>query len=329
MQFDRLKRRDFVTLLGGVAAWPVAARAQQTMPLVGVLGFGWPESSAHLVATFQKGLGETGYAEGRNVAIDFRWAQNDSARLAQLAAELVGRRVAVIAALGGTPALAVKAATATIPIAFSTAGDPIEMGLVASLNRPGGSATGLSDLGARTAAKRFGLLHELLPMAKRFAVLVNPISRITRTEITDAQAAASAVGGELDIFSAGTRGEIDAAFASLMQKRADGVLVGPYSFFLNRRAQLLTLAARHGLSTIYAFREMAEAGGLMSYGASTADQIRQLGIYAGRILKGAKPADLPVVQSSRFELVINAQIARMLGLTVPDKLLAAADEVIE
>jgi putative ABC transport system substrate-binding protein len=327
----KMKRRDFITFLGGATmAWPLAARAQQpAMPVIGVLDFGWPERRTNLLAGFHKGLNETGYIEGRNVAIEFRWAQNDNARLADFAADLVRRQVAVIATTAGTPALAARAATTTIPIVFNTAGDPVQMGLVASLNRPGGNVTGVANLHMQLAAKRLGFLHELLPRATRLAVLVNPNSRNAQSEIADARARASAIGRELDAVTASTSHEIDIAFASLVQKRTDGLLVGPHTFFLDRRAQLLTLAARHALPTIFGFREFAEAGGLMSYGSSLGDQYRQIGIYAGRILKGERPADLPVVQASKFEFVINVQTAKTLGIDVPPTLLALADEVIE
>jgi len=325
---SHIGRRKFLATLGAAAAWPLAARAQQpAMPVIGFLGYGWREPNA--VAAFQKGLNETGYIEGRNVAIEFRWAQNDNERLANFAADLVRRHVAVIAAYGGTPALAAKAATTTIPIVFTTAGDPVQMGLVASLNRPGGNLTGIANLHMQVSAKRLGLLHELLPRAARLAVLVNPNSRVAESEIADAQAAAAAIGRELDVVTAATSREIDIALASLVQKRTDGLLVGPHSFFLNRRAQLVTLTARLALPTMFGFREFAEAGGLMSYGANLSDQDRQIGIYAGRVLKGERPADLPVMQASKFEFVINLQTARMLGIDVPPTLLSLADEVIE
>ena len=323
-----MKRREFITLLGGAAAaWPLAARAQQPpMAVIGFLYFGWPD--ANIVAAFHKGLNETGYFEGRNLAIEFRSGQNNTARLSELAVDLVRRQVAAIAAPSGTAALAARAATKTIPIVFNTAGDPVQMGLVASLNRPGGNATGVADMGMEVAAKRFGILHELLPKAASFAVLVNPNSRNAKSEITEAQAAGLAIGRQIDILTAGTDREIDMAFASLVQKHTDALVVGPHSFFRNRRAQLLTLAARHAVPTIFPFRDFTEAGGLMSYG-STFDEYHQAGIYIGRILKGAKPADLPVMQASKFEFIINLQTAKALGLDVPDRLLALADEVIE
>jgi len=323
-----MKRRVFITLLGAAAAaWPLAAYAQQlAMPVIGFLYFGWPDTN--IAATFHKGLNETGYFEGRNLAIEFRSAQNNSARLPELAADLVRRRVAAIAAPTGTSALAAKAATTTIPIVFNTAGDPVQMGLVASLNRPGGNITGVSNMRIEVGAKRFGILRELLPKASRFAVLINPNSQNAKFEITEAQIAGSAIGRQIDILTAGTDREIDMAFVSLAQKRTDGLVVEPHSFFRNRRAQLLTLAARHAVPTIFSYRDDAEAGGLMSYG-SNFDEFRQLGIYTGRILKGERPADLPVIQASKFEFIINLQTAKALGIDIPPTLLAIADEVIE
>ena len=323
-----MKRRDFISLLGGAAAaWPLAARAQQsTMPVIGFLYFGWPDTN--IVRTFHKGLNETGYFEGRNLAIEFRSGQNDTDRLLELAADLVRRQVAAIAAPSGTAALAARAATTTIPIVFNTAGDPVQMGLVASLNRPGGNVTGVASMHMEVAAKRFGILRELLPKAARFAVLVNPNSQNAKSEITEAQEAGSAIGREIDILTAGTGREIDMAFASLVQKRIDALVVGLHSLFRNRRAQLLTLAARHAVPTIFSWRDDAEAGGLMSYG-STFDEYHQVGIYIGRILKGEKPADLPVMQASKFEFIINLQTAKALGIDIPSTLLAIADEVIE
>ena len=262
-----MKRREFITLLGGAAAWPVAAHAQQpAMPVIGFLYFGWPDPN--IIATFRKGLNKTGYFEGHNLAIEFRSAQNDTARLQELAADLVRRQVTAIAAPSGTAALAAKAATTTIPIVFNTAGDPVQMGLVASLNRPGGNATGVANMHMEVAAKRFGLLHELLPKAVRFAVLVNPNSRNAKFEITEAREAGSTIGRQIDVLTAGSDREIDIAFASLVQNRIDALVVGPHSFFRNRRVQLLTLAARHAVPTIFSYRDDAEAGGLMSYGST-------------------------------------------------------------
>jgi len=323
-----MKRREFITLLGGtVVAWPLAARAQRSaMPVIGFLDFGWPITK--VAAAFHKGLNETGYVEGRNLAIEFRWAQNDITRLPELAADLTRRQVALIVAANGTAALAASAATTTIPIVFSTAGDPVQMGLVANLNRPGGNATGIANMQMEVSAKRLALLHELLPRAARFAVLVNPNSRNAKFEITEAQAAGSAIGREIDILTANTGREIDMAFASIVQKGIDGLVVGPHSFFLSRRSQLLTLAARHALPTIFPFRDFTDAGGMMSYGSGF-DDFRQVGIYTGRILKGEKPAELPVMQASKFDFIINLQTTKALGIDIPPTLLALADEVIE
>ena len=328
-----MKRREFITLLGGgAAAWPLAARAQQTaMPVIGLLNPTSPDGMTERLGGFRQGLKETGYVEGENVAIEYRWAENQVDRLPALAADLVRRRVAVIAATGGPAvALAAKVTTTTIPIVFAVAQDPVILGLVASLARPGGNLTGINFFTAELAAKRLELLRELVPAAVRVAVLVNP-SNATTTESTlrDVEAAARAVGLQIQIFNASTSREIDAAFATLVRENPDALFVAGDAFFSSRRMQLTHLASRHAIPAIYPSREDAKAGGLMSYGTSFPDTWRQMGVYAGRILKGAKPADLPVVQSAKFELVINAQTARMLGLTVPDKLLVAADEVIE
>jgi putative ABC transport system substrate-binding protein len=324
-----VKRREFITLLGGAAVWPIAARAQQ-MPLVGYLYEGSPEPTARLLAAFRKGLSETGYVEGQNVTIEFRWAQGQYDRLPELAAELVRRRVAVIVAPGGMPAaLAAHAATTTIPIVFGTGGDPERTGLVASLNRPGGNVTGVSAMNVELTAKRFGLLQELLPGAARFALLVNPNSPLTKSATTDLRAAALSIGRQLEVLNASTSREIEAAFATLVQKRADALFINGDAFFTSRVVQLATLAVHHRVPAIYGVRDFVVVGGLMSYGASFTDMFRQVGVYTGRVLKGEKPADLPVVQATKFELVINAQTVRMLGLTVPQTLLALADEVIE
>ncbi len=326
-----MKRREFIALLGGAVAWPLAARAQQpAMPVVGLLHAGSPEASANSVAAFRKGLSETGYVEGRNVPIEYRWAHNDPDLARELAADLVRRRVAVIATpsnVGG--ALAAKALTATIPIVFSTVTDPVQAGLVASLNRPGGNVTGFASLGVEIGGKQLGILHELLPRATRVGVLVGPNPVITEPLVKEAQSAASAVGWQIEILTAGTNREIDTAFASLMQQRADALLVGPSTLFIERRVQLTTLATRYAVPTIYYGREFAEVGGLMSYGLSTTDRDRQVGIYTGRVLKGEKPADMPVTRTTKFEFVINLQTARTIDIEVPPTLLALADEVIE
>ena len=327
-----MRRRQFISLLGSAAAaWPLAARAQQAaLPVVGFVYPSVPELSAGIVAAFRKGLNETGFVEGRNVTIEFRFGYNDIAQLPKLAADLVDRRVAVIATPGSTPsALAAKAATATIPIVLGIGPDPVEIGLVASLNRPGGNITGITSMNAELGAKRLGLLHELLPSAVRFAVLVNPNNRNAEPLTRDAQATASAIGREIEIFAASSAREIDAAFVSLLQKRADALLVSPDPLFDSRRVQLVTLATHHRLPTIYSFRENVEIGGLMSYGSSATERDRQVGIYAGRILKGEKPADLPVIRADKFEFVINLQTASVLGLDVSPTLLALAHEVIE
>ena len=328
-----MKRREFITLLGGAAAtWPVGARAQQpAIPVVGFLHTGSPEPFANLVAVFRKGLSETGHVEGQTVAIEYRWAQNDYKRLPELAADLVRRRVAVIATpIGMEAALAAKAATTTIPIVFSVGTDPVQTGLVASLNRPGGNITGIANLTAELTGKRLGLLHELLPRAARFGVLVNPNNPVTtRSAVADAQPAAAAIGRQIEVVSAGTDRDIDTAFATLVQTRTDALLVNADPLFVGRRVQVTTLAARHVLPTIYPVREFADAGGLMSYGPSNAERYRQVGIYTGRILKGEKPADLPVMQPTKLEFIINLPTARVLGLDMPPMLLARADEVIE
>jgi putative tryptophan/tyrosine transport system substrate-binding protein len=323
-------RRRFVATLGGAAAWPLYARAQQpAMPVIGYLTLGSPGQSVDSVTGFRKGLSEMGYVDGRNVAIEFRWAQNDFAKLPELAADLVRRRVAVIVAGGTAAPLAAKALTNTIPIVFSAAGDPVQSGIVPSLNRPGGNVTGISVMDAELGAKRLGLLHELLPRATRFAALINPNSPIAEGEIADLRAAAATIGREIEVFYAGTNAEIDTAFASLVQKRADALLVSPQALFSGRRAQILGLAARYAVPAIYDFRAYVAEGGLMSYGPIPSDPPRQLGIYTGRILKGEKPADLPIMRSTRFEFIINLQTAKLLGIEVPPTLLALADEAIE
>jgi putative tryptophan/tyrosine transport system substrate-binding protein len=328
-----VKRRQFISLLGGAAAaWPLAARAQQlAMPVIGLLQLGSPEALANRVGAFRKGLSESGYIEGQNVAIEFRWAHNDVDRLSELAADLVRRRVTLIATPFSMPAaLAAKGATTTIPIVFSAAGDPVQTGLVASLNRPGGNVTGVTDFGVALAAKRLGLLHELLPSAARFAVLVNRgVSPSIELLIREVQEAATVIGQQVDVLTAANSHEIDAAFASLLQRHADALMVSPQALFVSRRAQILTQTARHVVPAMYPDREFVEAGGLMSYGSDTFDRERQAGLYAGRVLKGEKPSDLPIMRTTKFELVINLQTAKVLGLEVPPMLLARADEVIE
>jgi putative ABC transport system substrate-binding protein len=310
---------------------PLVAQAQQpTMPVIGYLHAGSPEASANLVAAFRKGLSEAGYVEGQNVAIEYLWTHNDNDRLPELAADLVRRRVAVIV----TPnfvaaALAAKAATTTIPIVFGGGFDPVQAGLVASLNRPGGNVTGVNFMTVETGGKRVGLLHELLPGAARFAILVNPTNPNAEPNITEARAAASVIGRQIEVLTASTNRDIDTAFASLVQKRADALLVSPEPLFTARRVHLVTSAARHAVPAIYPNREFAEIGGLMSYGSNIADQFRQVGVYSGRILKGEKPTDLPILQPTKFEFVINLQTARTLGIAIPTTLLARADEVIE
>jgi putative ABC transport system substrate-binding protein len=326
-----VNRRELITILGGAAAWPLAARAQQpAMPVIGFLGTGLPEADAYRVAAFRQGLNETGYVEGQNVAIEFRWAQNDNTRLPELAGDLIRRRVTVIATPFSTPAaLAAKAATASIPIVFSMGGDPVQLGLVSSLNRPGANVTGLSYMAVQLAAKRVELLHELVPEATRIAVLVNPTNPLSDSLVRDAQAAASTVGLRIDVLVAGADHEIDSAFASLVRMRADALMVGPDTLFANHRVDLALLAVRHAMPTVFPFRDDAEAGGLMSYGASVAEEFRLVGTYTGRILRGEKPADMPVMQPTKFELVLNLKTARALGLAVPPTLLARADVVIE
>jgi putative tryptophan/tyrosine transport system substrate-binding protein len=324
-----VRRREFITLLGGAVAWPLAARAQQpAMPVVGLLDQRSPDALADRLRGFRQGLKDAGFVEGQNAAIEYRWAENQVDRLPELAADLVRRQVAVIVAPAGlAPALAAKAATKTIPIVFVIADDPVRLGLVASLARPGGNLTGINFLSGELTAKRLELLRELMPSATRVAVLVNPAN--AENPEREVEAAARSIGLQIQTLNASTVREINAAFATFVRERPDAVFVGLDPFFNSRRIQLVQLAARYAIPASYPARDFAEAGGLMSYGADIADAWRQAGSYAGRILKGAKAADLPVVQSSKFELVFNVQTATMLGLTVPDKLLVAADEVIE
>jgi putative ABC transport system substrate-binding protein len=307
------------------------ARAQQpALPVIGYLHPGSPEGEANRVADFRKGLAEAGYIEGRNVAIEFRWGRNDNSVLAEMAAHLVRDRVAVIATPGSSiTALAAKAATATIPIVFTTGDDPVQAGLVASLNRPGGNLTGFTSMSTEIVAKRLGLLHELAPEAARFAVLINPANPTAEATLQELRAAASALGRGIEAFTASAPRDIDAAFKGFPQRRIDALLVTPGPPFAERRLQLAILAAYHRLPAAYGDRQYAEAGGLMSYGSGTQDLFRQAGIYTGRVLKGERPADLPVLRAGKFELVINLQTARTLGITVPPGLLTIADEVIE
>ncbi len=326
-----MRRREFITLLGGAAvAWPLAARAQQpAMPVIGFLSAASPDGYTDRVRAFRQGLRDAGYVEGDNVAIEYRWAEGQYDRLPALAAELVRRQVAVIVAAPTPSALAAKSATATIPIVFTVGDDPVKLGLVSSLARPGGNLTGVNFFGAEVVSKRLELLRELIPGVGRLAVLVNPNATLSEGIVRDVEAAARGMGVQVQVFNASTSREIDAAFANLVRERSDAVFVSGDALFTSRRVQLATLATRYVIPSSFSQREVTEAGGLMSYAANLRDTYRQAGVYAGRILKGAKPADLPVVQSTKFELVINAQTARMLGLTVPDKLLVAADEVIE
>jgi putative tryptophan/tyrosine transport system substrate-binding protein len=326
-----MKRREFITLLGGAAAWPRAVRAQQPLPVVGFINAGSLDASAPRVAAFRKGLNETGYVEGQSVTVESHWLEGQYDRLPALLADLVRRRVAVIATPANTPAaLAAKAATATIPIVFGVAEHPVQLGLVASLARPGGNATGINFFSQEVVAKRLRLLHDLVPKAVRVAVLVNPANASTAESTTrDVQHAAPTLGLQIQILNATTIGEIDAAFATLARERPDALFVAPDGFFASRRVQLITLTARDRIPATYASREDVAAGGLMSYGTNIADAYRQVGVYTGRILKGAKPAELPVLQLTKFEFVINLQTARALDIEVPPGLLSIADAVIE
>jgi putative tryptophan/tyrosine transport system substrate-binding protein len=329
-----MRRRAFITLLGGaVAAWPLAARAQQgAMPVIGFLNSGSPGERTHLVAAFHQGLGETAYVDGRNVTIEYRWAQGRYDRLPALADELVRQQAAVITATGDTVSpRAAKAATTTIPIIFVMGGDPVAAGLVPSFNRPGGNITGVSLVASALAelvAKQLELLHELAPKAVVVGILLNPRPS-SEVDLSQLQSVARSKGLELVVLRANTDRDIEAAFAALVQKHAEALLIEPDVFFLDRREQLVALAARHAIPAVYSRREYAAIGGLMSYGTSLADAYRHAGIYTGRVLKGEKPADLPVLQPTKFELVINLKAAKALGLKVPLTLQVAADEVIE
>jgi putative ABC transport system substrate-binding protein len=327
-----VRRREFITLVGGAAvAWPLAARAQQpAMPVIGFIRDGSAEGNARYVAGFRKGLGETGYVEGQNVTVEYHWLEGRYDRLPELLTDLVRRQVAVIATPGNVSSQAAKAATVTIPIVFEVGEDPVELGLVASFAKPGGNATGVNFLTSEVVAKRLRLLHDLLPKAIRIAVLVNPGNVIvTKSTVRDVQQAAPTMGLQTQIINATTIGEINAAFATMARERPDALFIAPDSLFTSRRVQLVTLAASDRIPAIYATRDPVEVGGLISYGPDVAEMFRQIGIYSGSILKGAKPADLPVLQSTKFELVINLTTAKALGLTIPAGVISIADEVIE
>jgi putative ABC transport system substrate-binding protein len=326
-----MRRREFILALGGAAAWPLAARAQQSaMPVVGFLGTGSPQSDAFRVAAVRQGLTEAGYVEGQNVAFEYRWAENQYERLEALAAELVRRNVAVIASIGGiNSAVAAKSSTAIIPIVFATGGDPIKAGLVASLNRPGGNVTGVSFLTETLVTKQFEVLHQTVPSATLIGLLVNPTLTIAEAERSDLLATVESLGQKLLIVKATTDSELDAAFVTLAQQHPGALMVMGDAFFLSRRDKLVELTARQRIPTVYNLREYVAAGGLMSYGTNITEAHRIAGLYAGRILKGEKPADLPVQQSTKVEFAINLRTAKALGLDVPLPLLGRADEVIE
>jgi putative ABC transport system substrate-binding protein len=326
-----VNRREFITLLGGASvAWPLAARGQQAaMPVIGFLGSTSADPVAYLIAAFRQGLSEAGYVEGRNVAIEYRWSEGQYDRLPAMVGELLRRDVAVIAALGTPSAVAAKTASTMIPIVFGVSEDPVKLGLVASIAQPGGNATGVSYLLSELGAKQLGLLRELVPAASRFGLLVNPNNENAEAITGDLKVAAATIGVEIDVVRATDSHEIEEAFVALTRDKVHALVVGTDPFFYNRRVQLATLATRHALPTIYNVRAYAEAGGLISYGTSLTEAYRQMGVYAARILKGEKPIDLPVVQSTKFDFVINLPTARALGLTIPPMLLARADEVIE
>ena len=326
-----MRRRDFIKVVAGSAvSWPLAAHAQQPMPVVGFVDGGSLDASAARAAAFRKGLNETGYVEGQNVTVEYHWLAGQYDGLPALMADLVRRQVAVIAAPIAGIALAAKAATATIPIVFLVGEDPVRLGLVASLARPGSNATGVNILVQEVVAKRLRLLHDLVPKAARVAILINPANAlVTKTTVQDVQKAAPTMGLQIQILSATTAGEINTAFATLARERPDALFVAPDTFFTSRRVQLVVLSARERIPAAYAVREFVAAGGLMSYGTDIVDMFHQVGVYTGNILKGAKPAELPVLQSTKFELVINLQTARALNIEVPQEMLSIADEVIE
>ena len=326
-----MRRREFIAYIGGAAAWPLAARAQQPgMPVVGFLNPGLPEPSSFLVVAFREGLEKEGYVEGQNVTVEYRWASGHYNELQTLASDLVRRHAVAIAATGGSvSAQAAKAATATIPLVFNVGEDPIKLGLVASFNRPGGNITGVNTLSPRLESKRLGLLRELVPQAAIVAVLLNPSNPDADLQRRDIQAAASAIGQDLRTFDVGNESDIETAFAALVRQRADALLVGSDVFLTNRREQIVALAARYAVPTIYSFRSFAESGGLMSYSTNLVEVYRQVGFYVGRILKGEKPANLPIVQPAKFELVINLKTAKAMNVKISDNLLSLADEVIE
>ncbi len=327
-----MRRRDFIKVIAGSATvWPLAARAQQPMlPVIGFLSARSPAEAASDLGAFRQGLGETGYFEGKNVTVEYRWAEGRYDRLPALAAELVSRQVAVIAATGGEPsALAAKAATDTIPIVFTIGGDPVESGLVASLNKPGANVTGATFIFTQLAAKRLELLRQLLPKASTIAMVVNPKFQLTAGEVGDMQAAARTLGLKIDVLNASTEQEIDAVFTTIIQQKVDALILGTDPFLLGQRDQLVRLAARYTVPTFFVSREFVEAGGLMSYGPNIANGYRQAGTYTGRILSGAKPSELPVLQPTSFPLFINLKTAKTLGLTIPPDILSIADDVIE
>jgi putative tryptophan/tyrosine transport system substrate-binding protein len=326
-----MKRRAFIALLGGAAAWPLAARAQQpAMPVVGFIRDGTADANARYVAAFRKGLSEVGVVEGQNVTVEYHWLEGHPDRLPALIADLVRRQVAVMATVGNVPTLAAKAATATIPIVFGVGEDPVRLGLVASFARPGGNATGINFLNQEVASKRLRLLHEMVPNAVRVAVLLNPTNAsATETALRIVQEAAPTIGLQIQLLNATTIGEIDAAFSTIERERPDALFVSGDAFFISRAVQFATLTARSRIPATYSLRDYVAVGGLMSYGTDFTEAFRQVGVYTGKILKGAKPTDLPVAQSTKFELVINLQTARSLGIEVPAGLLSIADEVIE